>query len=192
MTLTQSNEDATLPRGQRQCKATANSTGERCRQPAIRGADVCRIHGGSAPQVKAAAKRRLALQEGLKGVAALVAEHGLPEPDDRHPAEQLMRALTLSTMMVEALAVTAEKIDAKPGHEVFEAWERERDRHTRIAKTILDAGIAERQVKILEAQAHVFARSLLGVLKDLGIDTSSDETLNTVRRHMMAMEVVDV
>lgn len=33
--------------------------GEPCRAMAARGATVCRVHGGSAPQVKAAAKRRL-------------------------------------------------------------------------------------------------------------------------------------
>jgi len=33
--------------------------GQPCRAMAARGANVCRVHGGSAPQVKAAAKRRL-------------------------------------------------------------------------------------------------------------------------------------
>lgn len=33
--------------------------GQACRAMAARGANVCRVHGGSAPQVKAAAKRRL-------------------------------------------------------------------------------------------------------------------------------------
>lgn len=33
--------------------------GEPCKAMAARGANVCRVHGGSAPQVKAAAKRRL-------------------------------------------------------------------------------------------------------------------------------------
>src|SRR5438067_789094 len=33
--------------------------GEPCKAMAARGANVCRVHGGSAPQVKAAAQRRL-------------------------------------------------------------------------------------------------------------------------------------
>lgn len=41
------------------CTATASSTGERCKQPAIPGGNVCRFHGGSAPQVKAKAQERL-------------------------------------------------------------------------------------------------------------------------------------
>lgn len=43
----------------RRCTATANRTGERCRAPAVRGGNVCRIHGGSAPQVRAKANERL-------------------------------------------------------------------------------------------------------------------------------------
>ena len=42
-----------------QCTARKQN-GEPCRAKAARGANVCRVHGGSAPQVKAAAKRRLA------------------------------------------------------------------------------------------------------------------------------------
>jgi hypothetical protein len=41
------------------CTATASSTGERCKQPAIPGGNVCRFHGGSAQQVKDKAQERL-------------------------------------------------------------------------------------------------------------------------------------
>ena len=42
-----------------QCKATSRK-GRKCKQPAIDGGTVCRYHGGAAPQVRAAAQRRLA------------------------------------------------------------------------------------------------------------------------------------
>jgi len=41
------------------CTATASSTGERCKQPAIPGGNVCRFHGGAAPQVEQKAQERL-------------------------------------------------------------------------------------------------------------------------------------
>lgn len=41
------------------CTARSQRTGEQCRRPAARGANVCPVHGGAAPQVKAAARRRL-------------------------------------------------------------------------------------------------------------------------------------
>ncbi|MGB8505547.1 HGGxSTG domain-containing protein, partial [Mycobacterium sp.] len=41
-------------------RCTARTTGGApCRKYPIRGANVCRVHGGAAPQVRAAAKRRL-------------------------------------------------------------------------------------------------------------------------------------
>src|SRR5690625_2412256 len=45
--------------GQLLCYVTAKNTGQPCRAIAMRGQRVCRIHGGSSPQAKAAAKRRL-------------------------------------------------------------------------------------------------------------------------------------
>lgn len=41
------------------CTAKARSTGEQCKNPPIKGATVCRMHGGSAPQVKKKAQERL-------------------------------------------------------------------------------------------------------------------------------------
>lgn len=52
----------------KRCGATAKTTGKQCGYSAIPGGVVCRFHGGRAPQVKAAAERRLAeaeLQEEL-------------------------------------------------------------------------------------------------------------------------------
>jgi len=42
-----------------QCTATAKSTGNRCRQPAVPGGSVCRYHGGNAKQVQEKAQERL-------------------------------------------------------------------------------------------------------------------------------------
>lgn len=50
------------------CTATSKQRGEQCKQPAIHGGTVCRFHGGAAPQVIAAAERRL---EELKPKAVL-------------------------------------------------------------------------------------------------------------------------
>jgi hypothetical protein len=43
----------------RQCTATAKSTGERCQRAAIKGGNVCHVHGGAASQVKKKAQERL-------------------------------------------------------------------------------------------------------------------------------------
>jgi phage terminase small subunit len=41
------------------CKATGKASGKQCKRQAIMGSTVCRVHGGAAPQVKAAADRRI-------------------------------------------------------------------------------------------------------------------------------------
>ena len=41
------------------CTATAKTTGKRCQRGAIHGGNVCKKHGGAAPQVKRKAAQRL-------------------------------------------------------------------------------------------------------------------------------------
>ena len=48
-----------LKRGNPQCTARSKRSGERCQKAAMSGTNVCRNHGGAAPQVRAKAKRRL-------------------------------------------------------------------------------------------------------------------------------------
>lgn len=61
----------------KQCTATAKSTGERCQNPAVKGWDVCRVHGAGTPKENAtggappkhgryAAKQSESLQEKIR------------------------------------------------------------------------------------------------------------------------------
>ena len=43
----------------RRCKAHSSRTGEPCKLPPVKGSNVCRSHGGAAPQVKAKARQRI-------------------------------------------------------------------------------------------------------------------------------------
>ena len=47
------------PDNTHRCTAKAKSTQDRCKNQAIMGGTVCRIHGGAAPQVRAVAARRV-------------------------------------------------------------------------------------------------------------------------------------
>lgn len=63
------------------CTARSKRTGNPCQLPPVAGANVCRWHGGAAPQVQAAARRRLqqatdALAAKLLGIAL---DDGAPE-----------------------------------------------------------------------------------------------------------------
>ncbi|WP_156431689.1 hypothetical protein [Mycobacterium sp. GA-1199] len=57
-----------------QCTARSKRTGNRCQRPAMLGGNVCRAHGGNAPQTRAKARQRLeqaadALVQRLLGMA---------------------------------------------------------------------------------------------------------------------------
>lgn len=83
----------------RRCRARSKRSGERCRRLAIPGGTVCVMHGGAAPQVAAAARRRLsdaAVREVLPRVAPdAVARVSAPEQhgiDVSRALERMARA----------------------------------------------------------------------------------------------------
>ena len=55
----------------RQCTSKAKGSGARCKRPPVPGADVCVVHGGAAPQVRAKAAERL-LTARIRGELAKV------------------------------------------------------------------------------------------------------------------------
>lgn len=80
-------QEKRLPHGRR-CSARSKRSGERCRRAPIVGGTVCTMHGGAAPQVRAAARRRL--QNQLARVACW--ELGLPGFGGQPDAEALAAA----------------------------------------------------------------------------------------------------
>jgi hypothetical protein len=47
------------------CKAKSKSTGKQCARAPIAGGEVCRVHGGAAPQVKRKAAERVLLDQAI-------------------------------------------------------------------------------------------------------------------------------
>lgn len=66
------------------CHAKSKRSGQPCKNPAILGATVCRMHGGSAPQVRQAARERLMALQPL----AIQTLHNLMNRDE-YPTVQL-------------------------------------------------------------------------------------------------------
>lgn len=92
-----------------QCKATTRQ-GNRCKTDAIRGATVCRMHGGSAPQVKAAAKRRLL--EAADPAAAALVKIALDEGMDPRVRVMAIRDLLDRAGIMEPKQVEVISLDA--------------------------------------------------------------------------------
>ena len=80
----------------RQCTATAKSTGERCQRAAVKGGDVCHVHGGAAEQVQRKAQERLdRMADSVTGEMADHVDDLLDEYDRAPPEEkvEIMREL---------------------------------------------------------------------------------------------------
>ena len=92
------------------CKATAKGTGQRCQAWAMAGSEVCRVHGGRAPQVKAAAARRLAEQAAQQAVRTL----GLPV--DISPTEALLEEVRWTAGHVAWLRSRVQELAEEPTH----------------------------------------------------------------------------
>jgi hypothetical protein len=102
------------------------------------------MHGGSAPQVKAAAARRLTLAEAF-------------ERGDRRPAWLILADALHSadTLMLNARVKLA---DGEPiSLEALDRFIEALDRAQKFAKVVLDAGVDERQTQAAEAMTAVLA-----------------------------------
>ncbi len=71
----------------------SKQTGRRCRQPAIPGGNVCRYHGGAAPQVQQAARLRLAalVDPAIDQLAKLPEDREHPSVMSEPPSRMVQR-----------------------------------------------------------------------------------------------------
>ena len=186
----------------RQCTAKSTRSGNRCKKYAVRGATVCGTHGGSAPQVRDAARRRT---EDAKAAAA-VATYGLPVDVEPHEAlltevrrtaghvawlGQIVEDLEERTL-THGITRTVQKADGSrdvTAEAAVNVWVRlyqdERDRLVRVARAAIECGVAERQVRIVEEQATQLARVVSAILSDLGHDLEDEGVRKVVRLRML-------
>lgn len=68
----------------------------------------------------------------------------------------------------------------------IELYQSERAHLARVCKMAIDAGIAERQVRIAEQQGEMLAGAIRAILEDLGV-AGHPKAPEVVRRHLMAL-----
>ena len=161
------------------CKATAKGTGQRCQAWAMAGAEVCRVHGGRAPQVKAAAKRRLAEQE-----AARLAAKVLDNPDAAPIVDVVTELQALAGRVRNAVDVIGARVntlheqehllytDAKFAEQLrAEAtiWAGLLKQFQSLLVDMARLGIEERRVVLSEQQGALLALAVRRVLEAFGL-----------------------
>ena len=207
-----------------QCTAKSKRSGQQCGNHALKGATVCRMHGGKAPQVQAAAKVRAARIAAHEEAQRMVARAGV----DADPIEHLLESLHRAAALVEAWGVMVAAIDEMAEresddrghlrgelgyeevphdhgtdvvvlpkdrmmavnakgearvHPYMVEYQNALERRAKFAKLCIDAGIAERQVRIAEEQGQLIAQMIGGILDDLKIERTPEVT-RTVGRHL--------
>lgn len=182
-----------------QCKAHT-SAGRPCRNSAIKGGAVCTMHGGRAPQVKAAAARRLALVE----ARGLVERYGTEI--DVAPEEAILAMIRTAAGNVMLLQDQVAQLtaDVGPGgiaghtgsttkhneaapHVLVTMYDEERDRLVRYAKVAAEIGLSARLVKLAESQGELIARVFTTALDDpdWGLDKATREAgRRVIGRHL--------
>lgn len=180
------------PSEQRQlCSARSKSTGERCRRAPIRGATVCYVHGGMAPQVRDAARRRLEAQEverEIRNAIAYEAHEGVADP-----LEVLSQLAAQALATERALAARVNDLAADDrlrykapgsGTEQLRAevslWERWHQQAAKLVELLARHDFVERQSRISEIQGRMVVQALRAIFDRLDLTPAQQELLPTV------------
>lgn len=185
-----------------QCKAHRRS-GDQCGNHAIKGAEVCRMHGGSIPAVKAKAAQRVAAGKAEKAMRLFAA------PVDIDPANALLELVQWTAGEVrywraevariaedDAESLTWGKTESVEGvgpqgiiatdtHEAappvaYRMLNEASDRLAKYAAAALRAGVEERRVKLAEDQGSAVAGAIRRILERLDLLEWQAEMVSTI------------
>lgn len=190
------------------CGAKAKSTGKPCTRPPVPGATRCRFHGAAAPQVKAAAERRLQTAQAQQAVVTF----GLPREID--PRDALLEEVYRSAGAVDWLHQQVQALQSDqvvwgkfeevekqagefPGLDVthratvnvwVELWRAERAHLVKVAKEAINCGIEERKVRLAEQQGALLAGVIKNILGDLDLTPQQAAKVSeVVPRHLRSV-----
>lgn len=178
------------------CVGTSTTTRERCRKARTPGTTVCRNHGSAAPQVRAAAERRVTAAAVQADAAAILASEGVGIVGDPFDALEHLAAEVLAVKQAAAARVNAlgEQIRYRSGQGAEQLrsevalYERSLDRATKILETLAKLGLDERRVEVQERLAEQVTAVLRAVLDDLDLSPTQQAAAPViVGRHLVAL-----
>lgn len=184
------------------CKAFARTTQRQCTNPPMDGQQVCRMHGGSSKQARAAAETRLAQLE-ADGVLA-----AYDRGDDVDPGEKLLDLICWGSarvnyyrsrvvMLADEDVVWGLSKTATGGKDVGDTYEAKpnawivllREAENDLARLCVDAlrvGLKQRELDIAAKMADKILPILDAVLEAFGHDPSQPEVAQKVERILRA------
>lgn len=140
----------------------------------------CKYHFGSTRAVVRGATRLMIRAEARK----LCEDRGI-DPDSVTPERVMMEELARSYAVVNYLE-TQTDVDAAMWPDWQAVMLAERKHMVAVAKMMIDAGIAERHVKIIEDQARVLGQAVRTILDRIGLTPEQRTQAPIIVREVMA------
>lgn len=202
--------------GLRRCWSRTKKSGgtAQCPNRAMKGQNICRVHGGSAPQSIKAAERRITEEK----AAALVATYGLKIEttateallDEVQWTAGHVAWLRERVQEIEGAAavvgtdgehplvwgVTKEKTGGEDRGITEEAapniwlklYQQERAHLVKVCSEAIRAGIEERRIRLAEQQGALVAQAIRAILADLNLTAEQEAKVpEIVPRHLRAL-----
>jgi hypothetical protein len=147
----------------------------RCRMWPMRGGFVCRTHGGKFPAVLAKAAVNLEMERALTKLGALV-EHFTNENPESDPLVGIIEVIERSSATMRAYYELVAELDdptvsggptGRKAHPLVGLYQSSLTEHARICKLALDAGVAQRQIALAEAQSERMAKAFTTFLAEV-------------------------
>ena len=154
--------------------------------PAMDGQLVCYVHGGNQKSGKAKAQKLIAQHEIRTRASKIVAYSELATAT---PEEGLLMEIRWSGQVAIALGEACEALIADEAlttksagagmqlHALMNAWTKERISHARLCKLALDAGIQQRKLDLVEAQANHVVAAILATLMSPRLALTAEQVI---------------
>lgn len=184
-----------MPRwpGMTTCSATSTTTGERCGRAPAPGSDVCKRHGAAAPQVKAAAARRVAEAKIVEQASAELARLNVEPIGD--PLAELSKLAGQAVAWKDRMGARVNKLteiryEGGLGTEQLRAeialFERAMDRCASVLTGMARLDIDERMTGIRSRTADMLTAALEAALAATGLDVERQwQARDVFRSHLV-------
>jgi hypothetical protein len=161
--------------------------GDKCRAFAGQGTShpgigACKFHGGSTPShEKAAVKREITKRmvmmgepiENVSGIEALL--------------QELSRSVGhVGWLSQQIAAMTQDELGTPYGVALTSMYGTERDRKARIARLVVESGVDEKNIQVMEAQMLILGEALLKACEKAGLSESQKRKVGKALREELA------
>lgn len=159
----------------RQCTAASKRSGVRCRAWAVEDMTVCRMHGGSSPQAREAARQRRTAAEATALLESVWDPNAAPVRD---PVEALAALAGKAEHALDVLGarITVGDLEGATGV----AWSRTMRELRQMLEGLERLGLEDRRVRLSEQMGQMLAGVVRSILSQLQLTPEQEALASTV------------